>query len=82
MVSSKDKIILTPGCLLQHKDSHSKGFMQEADIDEYDIVAPLGEHVGTVIVTNHMAVRGFRRTVSVEQRDKAGKIIVKQSWNK
>lgn len=76
----KDKIVMEHDCSLQHKRSHSKGFMQETDIDEYDIIGTSGERVGTVVVTDHTAVRGFRRTISVEQRDNAGKVVVRESW--
>ena len=54
--------------------------MQETDIDEYEVVDPSGDCVGTVVVTDHTAVRGFRRTISVEQRDKAGAVVVQESW--
>jgi len=78
--SWKDKVVMGNDCSLQHKQSHSKGFMQETDIDEYNIVDASGELFGTVVITNHTAVKGLRRTVSVEQRDKAGAIIVRESW--
>lgn len=80
MVSWKDKILIEEDWSLQHKQSRSRGFMQEIDINEYDIVDAFSSLVGTVVVTNHTAVKGFRRTVNVEQRDKAGAVVVRESW--
>lgn len=77
----KDKIVLESGCSLQYKKLRTNGFMQEADIEEYDIVNASGEIIGAVVVTDHTAVRGFRRTVSVKQRDRLGRVLVDESWN-
>lgn len=81
MSSWKDKVIVAPDCSLRHKQSRTKGFMQETDIYEYDIVDARGEVVGTVVVTDHTAVRGFRRTIRLQQRDKSGATIVDEHWS-
>lgn len=76
----KSKVVLNSGEQLKHLGSKSKGFMGETDVDSYDITDAQGEVIGSVTVEDHTAVRGFRRTISVEQRDAAGKVVVSESW--
>ena len=77
----RDKLVLNANEELRHESSRMKGFMQETDIDEYSIVGPDGTKMGSVTVTDHTAVKGFRRTVSILQKDSAGKTIVETSFN-
>ena len=57
-----------------------KGFMQETDVDAYDVISKNGIKAGTVTVEDHTAVKGFKRTITVIQKDIAGKTIFSESW--
>lgn len=76
-----DKLILSDGQAVVHKEHKFKGSLQETDIDTYDVVDQDGVKVGDLEVVDHTAVRGFARTVSVRQRDAAGRVLVETSWN-
>lgn len=76
----KSKLILNDGESLKKISSRTKGFMDETDIVEYQVMNQAGEVVGTVIYTDHTAVRGFKRTRTVDQKDLAGSTIVSESW--
>ncbi len=76
----KSKIILNDGETVKHTGSSMKGFMQETDVDTYDVISEDGAINGTVTVEDHTAVKGFKRTVTVIQRDAAGKTIISESW--
>lgn len=76
----KSKVSLKSGEQLKHVASKTKGFMAETDIDSYEIVDAHGVVVGSVTVEDHTAVRGFRRTVSIEQRDAMGALVNSESW--
>ncbi|GIZ10998.1 hypothetical protein [Pseudomonas sp. NCCP-436] len=76
----KSRLKLKDGEELKRISSRTKGFMEETDIIEYHIVNSAGEVVGTVTHTDHTAVRGFKRTQTVEQKDLAGNTIVSDSW--
>lgn len=80
MSTWKDKLILEPGETLQHTGSSMEGFMQETDVDTYDVISADGSRVGIVTVRDHTAVKGFRRTISVSQRDQSGQMLVQESW--
>lgn len=77
----QEKLVLKAGEELRHESSRTKGFMQETDIDEYSIVSADGTKMGSVTVTDHTAVKGFKRTVSILQKDSTGKTIVDLSIN-
>lgn len=76
----KEKLALGPGESLRMDGSHSKGFMAEADVTNYSILDVSGNVVGTVEHTEHTAVRGFRVTNSVTQRDSQGNIVANTNW--
>ena len=76
----ESKLKLNVGDTLKQTNHRMKGPMQEIDIWEYDILNKNGETVGTVIHTDHTAIKGFGRTQTVEQKDISGKIIVYISW--
>jgi len=76
----KSKVDLKSGERLTHTGSKSKGFMGETDVDVYDITATNGEIVGSVTVKDHTAVKGFKRTISFEQRDGNGALVKSESW--
>jgi hypothetical protein len=77
----KSKIILESGETTQFVGRTSKGFMGETDVDTFNVIAADGTKMGDVTVEDHTAVKGFRRTITVTQRDAAGKTIVQESWN-
>ena len=54
--------------------------MEETDIDTYAVLGPSGTKVGSVAVSDHTAVRGFRRTVQVTQKDATGNVVVEKSY--
>lgn len=76
----KSKVSLNAGETLKHIGSKSKGFMAETDIDSYEVTDASGAVVGSVTVEDHTAVRGFRRTISFEQRDANGRLVNSESW--
>jgi hypothetical protein len=76
----KHKIVLNAGESLSFVGSSMKGFMQETDVMTYNVVGSDGAKVGTVVVEDHTAVKGFRRTITVSQKDNEGTVIVHESW--
>ncbi len=76
----KEKLKINQGETLALVKSKSEGFMAETDVDEYEIVNTSGEIVGSVVYKNHTAVKGFRVTQSVIQKDVNGKTIVDIRW--
>lgn len=74
------KVKLNPGERLQQESHRSKGTLSETDIWTYAIIDSNGNKVGSVVHTDHTAIKGFQRTQSVEQRDATGKLIVDISW--
>jgi hypothetical protein len=75
------RVILGAGEKLCLVGSKSTGFMQETDVTTYNIVADDGSICGDVTVTDHTAVRGFRRTLRVVQRNATSETIVDEAWN-
>jgi hypothetical protein len=57
-----------------------KGSMQETDIYTYEVLDENREVVGVVVHTHHTAIKGFRVTQTVEQKDTSGNVIVSTSW--
>ena len=76
----KDKIILKIDEELKHESSKTKGFMGEEDIDLYLVVRNDGTQTGTVTVSDHTAIKGFRRTIWVVQKDAAGRVLVDEKF--
>lgn len=80
MTDWRAKVILNPGESLQLDDSRCEGFMQETDVYDCSVIDANGEIVGKVTASDHTAVRGFRRTISVKQTNASGQIVVDESW--
>lgn len=76
----EDKLKLNSGETLKRKGHRSKGSLAEMDIYTYDILNQAGEVVGIVTHTDHTAIKGFRRTQTVEQKDNNGNVIVDVAW--
>lgn len=76
----RSKLILNDGEALKKTGSATKGFMGETDVDLYDIVNTNGGVTGSVKVEDHTAVKGFRRTLTVTQRNSSGETVVHDSW--
>lgn len=76
----KDKIQLNEGETLKPDGHRTKGPQAETDIYTYIVLNSNGDHIGTVIHTDHTALRGFRRTQTVERRDSSGKLIADARW--
>lgn len=76
----RSKVVLKEGEVLTHVSSKSKGFMQEEDIDEYEIYAGDGSRTGGVIVNDHTAVRDVKRTITVTQFDIDGKVVLTERF--
>lgn len=56
----RSKVILNAGETLRHDGSTIEGFMQETDVDVYSIVNADGSVTGSLRVTDHTAVKGFK----------------------
>ena len=76
----KTQLILAPGDTLSHAGFHPSGFMAEEDINTYFVIDSNGEKKGEVIVKDHMAVRGSRRTIQFTQRDTGGKTLKQDTY--
>lgn len=76
----KNHITLNDGESLVHQNSRTSGFMGEEDIDTYAIQRVDGIFNGSVIVKDHTAVKGFRRTIYVVQMDINNKIIFEKRY--
>lgn len=79
-MSIKEKLKLAQGESLRMDDSHSKGFMGETDVTNYSILDASGNVVGSVEHEEHTAVRGFRVTNLLTQRDLQGNIVISTNW--
>lgn len=76
----KSKIILSNETL-KHERSWTSGFMEEQDNELYIVFNEEGAKTGEVKVTDHTAVKGFKRTCRVVQTDINGKIIVDSNFD-
>ena len=76
----KTKVKLQSGESLVLRSSTTKGTLQEMDVDNFDIVDQSGNVVGTVTYTNHTAIKGFKRTQTLLQRDSKGSVVIDESW--
>ena len=79
-INMEDKLKLKQGEKLIKEGHRSKGPLAETDIWTYSIIDEQNNKVGSVIHTDHTSINGFKRTQSVEQKDKDGNIIVDISW--
>lgn len=70
------KVILQDGESLKFERSYSRGFMEEEDVEEYQIVLADGTVTGSVVMKDHIAVKGFKQTVWVVQKNAAGETIL------
>lgn len=77
----RDKLKLAEDDTLKYKSSRTRGFAGQTDITEYDILDAAGNLIGSVEFTEDVAVRGFRQTNTVVQRDARGTVVVSTSWN-
>lgn len=77
----RTKIKISNDDMLIEQNHRTKGPLSETDIWTYSIVNSSGEQVGTVVHKDHTAIKGFRRTQSVEQRDASGKLVVSETWD-
>jgi len=76
----RDRLKLAEGETINLLQSKSSGFMQETDVETYEIRASNGSVSGTVIFTDHTAFKGFKRTLRVVQRSAAGEILIDEAW--
>ncbi len=81
MTGWEEKVKLGTGEKLEYERSGTKGFMGETDIDYYSIKDQSGVVQGKVQVSMHIAVKGFRKTITVEQWGSDGKLSLRESWN-
>lgn len=77
----ESKLKLDQGDKLRRTNHTTKGSWQETDIYSYDILNKNGATVRTVVHTEHTAIKGFRKTQSVKQKDMSGRVIVDLSWS-
>lgn len=76
----ESKLKLNEGETLKRINHRSKGPLAEMDIYTYEIINQAGEVVGSVTHTDHTAIKGFKRTQTVEQKDSVGNVIVDEAW--
>lgn len=76
----RKRVVLKEDETLVSKGSRTKGFMGETDINSYEVINSNNEIVGTVEHTHHTAVKGFKVTQCLIQKDKAGNTIVDERW--
>jgi len=76
----KEKLALKDDERLEHTGSRMKGSMEETDVDTYDVINAEGVKVGSVIVEDHMSIRGFARRISLCHMDVDGSIIFQKRW--
>ena len=80
MAEWRERLPLSPGETLEHVGSKQSGFMQETDEEAFRVITSDGSIVGTVTYRDHTSVRGFKRTLSLEQRDLEGRLVYESSW--
>lgn len=77
----KTKIKLNDGEELKLEKTREKGSMGQTEIYYYSILnSATREVVGTVEYTESTALKGFKQTHHVTQKDKNGTVIVEESW--
>lgn len=76
----RDKLKLEVGQTVKFVKSREIGFRGETDVSEYNVLDANGHVVGTVELSEHIAVRGFRKTNTVVQKDAQGNTLVSETW--
>jgi hypothetical protein len=76
----EDRLKLAPGQSLKLEGRREKGTMGQTEIYTYAVINSAGENVGSVVYTDHTALRGLGRTQSVVQKDTSGQVLVDVSW--
>lgn len=76
----KTLAILDQGDTLKFEGSRTKGFMEEEDIDTYAVLGAGGEKKGEIVINDHTAVKGFRRTIQFTQKDCNGKTLKQEAY--
>jgi hypothetical protein len=76
----KTLLILDQGDTLKFEGSRTKGFMEEEDIETYSVLGADGSKKGEVVINDHTAVKGFRRTIQFAQRDSSGKTLKQEVY--
>lgn len=71
------KLKLPPGNQLKLVKSISKGFRDETDISNYEVLDSYNNIVGTVEIEVHTSIRGLRTRTHIIHRDALGKIVHK-----
>jgi hypothetical protein len=76
----KSKLQLNHGDTLKLISHRSKGSLAETDIYTYSIINQSGEEIGIVEHTDHTSIKGFKRTQTLVQKNKSGKVIIDECW--
>lgn len=77
----RDRLKLEEGHTVKLVKSREIGFMGETDVSDFEILDANGNVVGSVELSEHTAVKGFRKTNRVVQRDAQGNTVVSETWN-
>lgn len=77
----RDRLKLEEGHTVKLVKSREIGFMGETDVSDFEILDANGNVVGSVELSEHIAVKGFRKTNKVVQRDAQGNTVVSETWN-
>jgi hypothetical protein len=76
----KTLLILDQADTLKFEGSRTKGFMEEEDIETYSVLGADGVKKGEVVINDHTAVKGFRRTIRFTQKDANGQPIKTEAY--
>jgi len=74
------KLVMKDNDTVVLEKSRTKGPLGETEIDTYIVLNSAGEKIGSVIHTDHTAIKGFARTQTIEQYGLAGELLVRTSW--
>lgn len=76
----KKRMFLRDGEMVKPKGSRTKGSLAETDIYSYELVDANGRVTGTAEYTYHTAIKGFKVTQTLVQKDSTGKVLVDERW--
>lgn len=76
----ENKVKLNPGETLRRESSRTKGTHAQTDIDTYSIINEHGEVVGSVVHTDTTAIKGFKQTQTLVQKNAAGEVVLELKW--
>ena len=76
----RDRVRLNPGEELKLEGSRTKGPLGGTEIDTYSVINKAGEVVGSVVHSDHTAIKGFKRTQTLVQKDAEGSVLVDKRW--